>query len=622
MHLSLSRPIPPIKEMTAFELPRFAVIIGRNGVGKTQLLKAISNGTVCVSGIPSEYIEEYNISSFQPQDSGRGGWGSSAFFHVTLDRFLSSDQGQPLVETAREIFDRILRSWNLNGDDESYLQFDRSVRSLLHQIPAFGILAKAKGESAAAAYVNAIHDEVLKKLEPGNRNSRGERTNQLGTFNNNQAALVCHAMRVSGKLPHELSRDDILAASHYEGGTIRNQLSQVFSRYKAEQYAWAHTESEKCDKSVQRLLDEYFQQNTPPWRTLRATLDRLRESSDDPDLFNFEFSDPEQDVLSYANHHQYSFDTKFTNRTTGDSYSVQELSSGEKILLCLCLSEFNRSIGQHRPKLVLLDELDSVLHPSMISALIAGVKEQFVKHGTGVIMATHSVTTVSLLEDDEIFRMTRSGGRIQVLPVTRAEAALELSEGLATIEDGLRIATNDSAAEVTILSEGNNVLHLQRWAKLFFGNRVKVFDKMRSRTGKNQLCSYSRLLANVEANTKFVVVFDCDAQREAEKLADELSESENVTVFAFATRDNSIAPRGIENNFSETHLQGFTVTSRSERTGKKTVSMSKEENAAFAEHVREHGTKEHFQHFGDLHSVVQEVLKRGSGRGSPRGAVE
>lgn len=64
--------------------------------------------------------------------------------------------------------------------------------------------------------------------------------------------------------------------------------------------------------------------------------------------------------------------------------------------------------------MVLLDEVDAVLHPSMISALIVGLKEQFVDNGTPVIMATHSVTTVSLVDDDAIFRVSRSGGHVDV----------------------------------------------------------------------------------------------------------------------------------------------------------------------------------------------------------------
>ena len=119
-------------------------------------------------------------------------------------------------------------------------------------------------------------------------------------------------MKLSRKLPHELCREDVLRAAHYEGDIIGNQLSQIVARYKAEQYAWAHTESEESEKSVKRLMKEYREEHPPPWETLRARIDRMREASDDPDLFNFSFSDPEEDTITYADHSQYSFETQFT----------------------------------------------------------------------------------------------------------------------------------------------------------------------------------------------------------------------------------------------------------------------------------------------------------------------
>ena len=152
--------------------------------------------------------------------------------------------------------------------------------------------------------------------------------------------------------------------------------------------------------------------------------------------------------------------------------------------MSLYLAAFNHTMGRRRPKLLLLDELDALLHPSMVSALIKGLKDQFVNNGTQVIMATHSVTTVSMLEEREIFRVARSGGKVDVRPVLKSEAVSELSEGLATIDTGLRIAASGGEVPITILTEGNNTLHLKRWAKLFFPGKVKVFEDLQTRQAK------------------------------------------------------------------------------------------------------------------------------------------
>lgn len=146
MHLNLQYPVESIKEMDPFELPEFAVLIGRNGIGKTRLLSAISNGAVTVDGISPSDIEHYDTLSFQPVDSGPGGWGDSAFFHHTVDRFLHSHLGRPLVEVARETFLRTLDTWGLAVDQQGYRQFDDAVRSHFSQIPAFGTLPRRNGE--------------------------------------------------------------------------------------------------------------------------------------------------------------------------------------------------------------------------------------------------------------------------------------------------------------------------------------------------------------------------------------------------------------------------------------------------------------------------------------------
>ena len=594
--------------MDGFDLPDFAVLIGRNGVGKTRLLRAIADRSAKVSGLSSSRIEMYDIDTFRPNDVGQGGWGHSSFFLNTIEAYLSPKYDPPLVEVAGKIFNETLQSRGLNDDKNNRLNFEQAVHNLILSGGDFGFFGKIGEDEAVTAYFKSIEKEVFGKIRSAKRGS-GSTRNQADSFSNDPARLICQAMRLSHKLPHEVTREDILWASHFEGNTIGNQLSQVFARYKVEQYVWAHTESEKGEKTVNYLMSEYRNVHRTPWEILRESLDQMREASDDPELFNFEFSDPENDELSFGNYLQYLFSTQFTNRTTGDSYSVTELSSGEKIMVCLSLSAFNREIGQCQPGLILLDELDAVLHPSMISALIAGLKSQFVNKGTRVIMATHSVTTVSLLDEGEIFRMSRSRSRVDVRKVTKADAVDDLSEGLATIDAGLKIVTSDSATPITILTEGNNALHLKKWASLFFPNQVGVFDKLLTRTGKDNLIAYGRLLAKVDTNSHFLIVWDCDAAGAARKARQEIGDSKNVTAFAFTKRNNQLAPKGIENQYDEEYFDGYTTRSVSESTGEINRSMSNKDKKAFANYVSSTGTKKFFTHFGELENVVRKILK-------------
>ena len=248
----------------------------------------------------------------------------------------------------------------------------------------------------------------------------------------------------------------------------------------------------------------------------------------------------------------------------------------------------------------------------MVSALIAGLKDHFVNNGTRVIMATHSVTTVSLLEEGEVFRVARNGGRVDVRLALRSEAVSELSEGLATIDTGLKIAASGGAVKITILTEGNNTHHLKRWVKLFFPGTIHVFDDLPARTGEKQLLAYGQLLAKMDANSHFLIVWDCDAEGTAKTLLHELSGTEKVTAFSFKKRENRVASRGIENNYDEKYLMDYSNVTVDAATRSEEIasSMSAQQKKAFAKHVSSNGTGEYFEHFDDLKMIVEEILQK------------
>ena len=241
----------------------------------------------------------------------------------------------------------------MDVDSNDRKTFEDTVRMEYRKVPDFQSIGNMKGKGPVETYLNRIRSDVLEGFKFGNKRNKQSRGETQRSFEGDPAALLCQAMKRTGKLPHELCREDILRASHYEGDTIGNQLSQMFARYKAEQYTWAHTEGETSQKSFQQLMREYREANCPPWKTLRASLNRMRDASGEPELFNFEFSDPENDKLSYVDHVQYSFQTRFTNKTTGPPWKTLR----ECELFSLCNRE-RTVVGQTR-----------------------------------VVMATHSVTT-------------------------------------------------------------------------------------------------------------------------------------------------------------------------------------------------------------------------------------
>ena len=531
------------------------------------------------------------------------------FAQITADAYLQAPPGgRPPIEIAAAIFDQLASDIERDSGVQARDDFVRNLRDEVRRLPDFTVFAVDHRESP---YKKALYERVLAPLNSGTTGRRGRRSSNLSnnSFSDNQAALLSAAMKLADKLPHELTHQDIMRASHSEGDTLSNSISAVFAAYKVDQFIWAHKRIETEPVRYTELITEYRTQYRPPWEILREILSAMRDAAGDDGLFNFDFSNPDDYELNVGNFERFSFNAEMTNRTTGAKYELDSLSSGERVLMALCLVSFNRYLGRPPPKLLLLDELDAVLHPSMVAALVRTVKTLFVSQGTKVLMTSHSAMTVAALDEADIFRVDRTGGHVRVSSATKSEAISELSEGLATVDVGLRIAAYDEA-KVTILTEGHNAKHIKRWVELYFPEDVYVFEELAQHTSKSELLTYGRLLGRMNTNTHFVIVWDCDAANEAETLRQELPVATKVTPFAFKRRkENSIARNGIENNYDEDFLKPFSIEKvdfSGKSLGREILGSRKTD---FADHVLQQGTSKYFTHFQCLHAKVSEILE-------------
>ena len=605
LQIQLNRQFKSIATLVTADIPEFAVLIGRNGAGKTQLLGALKGGSAVIPDIGAGAIQMYDIDSFRPANTKSANRQSSQFALDTANAYLMSRyDGQSLIETAAEIFDESASSIEHSAGVQARDNFEHNLRDDIGHIRDFEIFAENDRESP---YKIKFHDRVL---EPLSKNRGGRQTKQSSnSFNGNPAALLSAAMKLNGKLPHELNRDDIIRVSHFEGDTISNSVSAVFTAYKADQFVWAHRRVETENVPFVELIAQYRRESPPPWEALGEVLSAMRQAAGDDGLFNFDFSDPRDYDLALDNYEQFSFKAEMTNRTTGARYELDSLSSGERILMGLCLASFNHKyLGRRPPKLLLLDELDALLHPSMVAVLVETLKTLFVSQGTKVLMTSHSPMTVATLDEADIFRVTRTGGNVLVSPTTKAEAINELSEGLATVDEGLRIAAYDES-KVAILTEGNNTKHLKRWVDLNFSKDVYVIENLEQHSSDSELLTYGRLLGRMNTNTHFVVVWDCDSAGKAETLRQELPNTANVKPFAFVRRqENTITQSGIENNYDDEILAPYSISRRDNDDKLLSREFPKNRKTEFANHVLDQATPEYFTHYQALYDVVSGIL--------------
>ena len=100
------------------------------------------------------------------------------------------------------------------------------------------------------------------------------------------------------------------------------------------------------------------------------------------------------------------FHLQLYDEERGIEVQVNDLSTGERVLMSLALAIYNTSENSLRPDVLLLDEPDAALHPEFSKVLLKAIDESIVKKaGVKVIISTHSPTTVALAEESWIYQM-------------------------------------------------------------------------------------------------------------------------------------------------------------------------------------------------------------------------
>ena len=250
----------------------------------------------------------------------------------------------------------------------------------------------------------------------------------------------------------------------------------------------------------------------------------------------------------------FQSDIYLVNQSTKQNIGVEDLSSGEKTLLSLALMIYKQKKGGTFSEVLLLDEIDGNLHPSMIKQLLNVLENVFVKkYGMKVILVTHSPTTIALAPDDSVFAMYReidSNERLQ--KQNKSDALKILTEGYATLDEGIKLFDQISRKEISILTEGYNTQYLKK-ANQFFGdqNKIEIITGVEGKSGKAQLKTLYDFFTRSKHDKKVIFVWDCDA-KEYKKLG----EDNNTAAYVFENNSgNKIIQSGIENLFPQDSIK-------------------------------------------------------------------
>lgn len=198
------------------------------------------------------------------------------------------------------------------------------------------------------------------------------------------------------------------------------------------------------------------------------------------------------------------------DRTTEITVSINHLSSGEKVILSLVSAIYSSNIDTEFPDVILFDEPDAYLHPSLSKYMLDVLQNVFVKDkGIKIIMSTHSPSTVALAPEESLYKMDRSLGYIT--KTNQREAVDLLSDGFLTFEEGIETFNllKKSTKNTVVCVEGKtDIAHIQTaMQKLGRNLDIDLVDLHDS----TSLASFIKSIpASILAGKKIIGLFDND----------------------------------------------------------------------------------------------------------------
>lgn len=116
-----------------------------------------------------------------------------------------------------------------------------------------------------------------------------------------------------------------------------------------------------------------------------------------------------------------NFNFKLKDRTEGFEISSMDLSTGEKVLMSLALAIYNTGGDLGKPDLLLLDEPDAGLHPSMSKKMVDVLNKNIVlDNKIPTVISTHSPTTIIASDGIAIYQMIRGNNIPTKIPTQQA----------------------------------------------------------------------------------------------------------------------------------------------------------------------------------------------------------
>ncbi|HGY2299744.1 TPA: AAA family ATPase [Pseudomonas putida] len=410
MILNLVKPYKSITRLKRIELPDLTIITGTNGAGKSQLLRALDERAILVDGIEYDSkhrpIRLFDATTLVPADTG-----AFPSFQSKQEKEQAWNEISKLIEKYKPGFYATLNEW----PELTRLELPKIVKLSKSDLVSFGVAAAEAEEimqhvrHQIGEYSRLIEDDFLMRT--------GHDPRFMKKFKNSCPTPI-FAIDIDlfyAHQPNSWHTVDIFQQS------FARLFSEYRSLYQANELRSYRKERRGIDVTV--LSDEEFikKHGPQPWDFVNEILETAK--------LTFRINKPDEDD-------DRPYEPILTDLITHSEVKFNDLSSGERILMsfALCLY-YTRDQGDQvdYPDILLFDEIDAPLHPSMTKSLLDTIINILIKErGIKVIMTTHSPSTIALSPEESIFTMEKEGD-VRLKKTSKDSAISVLMSGVPSI---------------------------------------------------------------------------------------------------------------------------------------------------------------------------------------------
>ena len=395
-----------ITGLPSIVLPSFVVLTGVNGSGKTHLLEALQQGGVVSSVTPSHDIRLFNHSTIVPKDTGE-------FDPISIPQQRNNLFAQITnFKTQNNVLENIRNNASTVPEEHrgTLKQLVEFIKPNNSSHPIWNIIV---------GYAGSIHQTLIQQ----NPHDRFWQTNLNRIWQEDPTFFL------TAETQSEFFRHSALI--YGEVDPFQQAFGRVFATYREFKHANDRLERYPDNTGQQHALseDEFVRQYGPlPWEFVNRILQECE--------LDFRVDSPPM-------HETTPYEPKLTKLSKAVEMRFGDLSSGEKVLMSFALCLYNAQETRQTntfPKLLLLDEVDAPLHPSMTKSLLGTIQNVLVKEkNIAVIMTTHSPSTVALAPEEAIYAMNPDGPKVE--EISKNHALSLLTTGVPTLSvsfDGRR----------------------------------------------------------------------------------------------------------------------------------------------------------------------------------------